>query len=94
MSYGQPLGHLCLQRTATAFDEADLRWQHDVMREMLPLLERSDLLEQLQRETASRERERIGRDLHDSAVQPYLGLNTASRRCLGKQAPRTRSPRI
>src|SRR5207245_2326844 len=34
----------------------------------------SDLLEQLQRETASRERERIGRDLHDSAVQPYLGL--------------------
>jgi len=74
MSYGQPLGHLCLHRTETAFDDADLRWQHDVMREALPLLERSDLLEQLQRETASRERERIGRDLHDSAVQPYLGL--------------------
>ena len=74
MSYGQPLGHLCLRRDCPAFNPADLRWLHDVMRETLPLLERSDLLEQLQRETASRERERIGRDLHDSAVQPYLGL--------------------
>ena len=90
MSYGQPLGHLCLQRTASAFDEADLRWQDDVMREMLPLLERSDLLEQLQRETASRERERIGRDLHDSAVQPYLGLKyglEALSRQAGQQNP-------
>lgn len=74
MSYGQPLGHLCLGRDGPEFTQADLRWLRDVMRETLPLLERSDLLEQLQRETASRERERIGRDLHDSAVQPYLGL--------------------
>lgn len=74
MSYGQPLGMLCLSRRAPEFSSADLRWLNDVMRETIPLLERSDLLEQLQRETASRERERIGRDLHDSAVQPYLGL--------------------
>jgi signal transduction histidine kinase len=52
----------------------DLQWLDELMRELLPLLERSDLLEQLQRETAAAERERIGRDLHDSAVQPYLGL--------------------
>jgi signal transduction histidine kinase len=74
MSYGQPSGHLCLSRESAAFTEADFRWLDGVMRESLPLLERSDLLEQLQRETESRERERIGRDLHDSAVQPYLGL--------------------
>ncbi len=74
MSYGQPLGHLWLHRDQSAFTPADLQWLHAVMRDTLPLLERSDLLEQLQRETASRERERIGRDLHDSAVQPYLGL--------------------
>ena len=73
MSYGQ-LGRLWLCRDTPAFTAADLRWLQAVMRETLPLLERSDLLEQLQRETASRERERIGRDLHDSAVQPYLGL--------------------
>jgi len=74
MSYGQPLGQLWLRRDIPGFKVADLRWLQAVMRETLPLLERSDLLEQLQRETASRERERIGRDLHDSAVQPYLGL--------------------
>lgn len=74
MSYGQPMGTLCLRRAQPPFTSAHLRWLNDVMRETMPLLERSDLLEQLQRETASRERERIGRDLHDSAVQPYLGL--------------------
>ena len=45
-----------------------------MIRHSIPLLERSDLLEQLQRESAAHERERIGRDLHDSAIQPYLGL--------------------
>jgi signal transduction histidine kinase len=74
MSYGRPLGHLCLTRRDGPFGVADLHWLNEVMRELLPLLERSDLLEQLQRESAGRERERIGRDLHDSAVQPYLGL--------------------
>lgn len=74
MSYGKPLGHLCLTRAQPPFTTQDLQWLHELMREALPLLERSDLLEQLQRETAARERERIGRDLHDSAVQPYLGL--------------------
>ena len=73
-NYGQAHGILCLTRAEPAFTPAELHWVHDVMRETMPLLERSDLLEQLQRETASRERERIGRDLHDSAVQPYLGL--------------------
>lgn len=74
LNYGQPLGTLCLERGDAAFTEADLRWLSGVMREAMPLLERSDLLEQLQRESAMNERERIGRDLHDSAVQPYLGL--------------------
>jgi signal transduction histidine kinase len=74
MSYGKPLGHLCITRSEPPFGVADLQLLHDLMRESMPLLERSDLLEQLQRETAARERERIGRDLHDSAVQPYLGL--------------------
>jgi signal transduction histidine kinase len=73
-SYGQAKGAICLQRDQLPFGAADVQWLHEMMREALPLLERADLLEQLQRETAARERERIGRDLHDSAVQPYLGL--------------------
>jgi signal transduction histidine kinase len=73
-SYGQPLGCLCLQRCGRPFHADDLFWVYSVIRHSIPLLERSDLLEQLQRESAAHERERIGRDLHDSAIQPYLGL--------------------
>lgn len=74
LNYGQSQGTLCLMRNDVAFEPGDLRWLHGVMGELMPLLERCDLLEQLQRESAVNERERIGRDLHDSAIQPYLGL--------------------
>lgn len=73
-SYGRTQGQLALLRPGTAFAASELRWLHELVHQVLPLLERADLLEQLQHETAARERERIGRDLHDSAVQPYLGL--------------------
>jgi signal transduction histidine kinase len=42
--------------------------------EMGGLLETAALVDRLQDETAAHERARIGRDLHDSAIQPYLGL--------------------
>jgi signal transduction histidine kinase len=87
MSYGQPLGSLHLARAQGSFDTGELPWIDGLMHEVLPLLERSDLLEQLQRESASRERERIGRDLHDSAVQPYLGLKYGLEALARRAAP-------
>ncbi len=74
MSFGQSIGHLWLSEAATPFTQSDAVWLSDVMETAMPLLERADLMEQLQREGAIRERDRIGRDLHDSAVQPYVGL--------------------
>lgn len=41
------------------------------------LLVQSVLVDQLQDEAAAHERVRIGRDLHDTAIQPYLGLKFA-----------------
>ena len=41
------------------------------------LLDAAELVDQLQDEAAGHERARIGRDLHDSAIQPYLGLKFA-----------------
>ena len=54
--------------------------------ELLRIVEQAALVDQLQDENASHERARIGRDLHDSAIQPYLGLKyaveaLARRRC-------------
>lgn len=48
-----------------------------VVPEMLRILEQAALVDQLQEEVAAHERARIGRDLHDSAIQPYLGLKFA-----------------
>lgn len=74
LSFGQSIGHLWLSEALTPFIAADAVWLSDIMDTAMPLLERADLMEQLQREGAMRERDRIGRDLHDSAVQPYVGL--------------------
>jgi len=45
--------------------------------ELLRIVEQATLVDHLQDESAGHERARIGRDLHDSAIQPYLGLKYA-----------------
>lgn len=45
--------------------------------DMRRLLQQASYVDTLQAEIAAHERARIGRDLHDSAVQPYLGLKFA-----------------
>jgi signal transduction histidine kinase len=55
--------------------------------ELVLLAEQAALVDELQDETAAHERARIGRDLHDSAIQPYLGLKFAV------EAVATRAPR-
>lgn len=45
--------------------------------EMRRLVQQASYVDRLQDEIAAHERARIGRDLHDSAVQPYLGLKFA-----------------
>lgn len=45
--------------------------------EMRRLVQQASYVDSLQAEIAAHERARIGRDLHDSAVQPYLGLKFA-----------------
>jgi len=42
-----------------------------------PLIENACLREELASQAAEAERARIGRDLHDSAIQPYIGLKFA-----------------
>ncbi|HEU0202945.1 MAG TPA: histidine kinase, partial [Burkholderiaceae bacterium] len=50
---------------------------HHVAEQIAPVLDNAMLLEQLVAATAETERARIGRDLHDSAIQPYVGLKFA-----------------
>ncbi|MGB0127099.1 MAG: histidine kinase [Rhodocyclaceae bacterium] len=48
-----------------------------IIEELAPPVENAYLREQLAAEAAETERARIGRDLHDSAIQPYIGLKFA-----------------
>lgn len=87
VSYGQAQGHFVVgglkaPRAVREWTE----WQ-TMAQEALPLVERADLLEQLENEAAAHERARIGRDLHDSAVQPYLGLKYGIEALLRRTAP-------
>lgn len=49
----------------------------DAAPDFFRLIEQAALVDQLQEESAAHERVRIGRDLHDSAIQPYIGLKYA-----------------
>lgn len=68
---------LLLGQRERPFDEASLEALQDVLGQVFPVFENASLLEQLAAEAAATERARIGRDLHDSAIQPYIGLKFA-----------------
>lgn len=75
--YAHQHGHVVVgfrARHGTGWDASALA---AIAPELLRLVEQATLVDQLQDECASHERARIGRDLHDSAIQPYLGLKYA-----------------
>ncbi|MBS0449741.1 MAG: histidine kinase [Proteobacteria bacterium] len=52
----------------------DALFLHQVTAQALPLIENIEVLDHLATDAASAERQKIAMDLHDSAVQPYIGL--------------------
>jgi signal transduction histidine kinase len=81
---------LLLGRDRRAFRPEQVVTLHHVIEQIVPVLDNATLLEQLVAATAETERARIGRDLHDSAIQPYVGLKFAIE-ALARQMP-TDSP--
>ncbi len=69
------------QRGADAVHGGDGPWPLSALSafavDMRRLVQQASYVDTLQSEIAAHERARIGRDLHDSAVQPYLGLKFA-----------------
>ena len=75
--YGHRHGHLLLGMTGVRNRHQDVAALTHAAPELLRLVEQAALVDQLQTESEAHERARIGRDLHDSAIQPYLGLKYA-----------------
>jgi signal transduction histidine kinase len=85
--YGHRHGHLLLGMTGVRNRNQDVAALTHAAPELLRLVEQAALVDQLQTESEAHERARIGRDLHDSAIQPYLGLKYAVE-CVALRIPR------
>lgn len=85
-SRGQTLGRVHLVSQRRRCRRREVRFLAQLMSQAGPLIENMQLVEQLALTVATQERKRISRDLHDSTVQPYVGLK------LGLEALRRRLP--
>jgi signal transduction histidine kinase len=56
------------------FAGSDIHFLHQVAEHVTPFLENIRLVDRLAADAAEHERERIARNIHDSVIQPYIGM--------------------
>lgn len=71
---GSVVGRLYLTGRRVTFAEPDVEFLQQIIRQVAPALDNISLLERLASNAAEQERQRLARDIHDSVIQPYLGL--------------------
>jgi signal transduction histidine kinase len=70
----QPVGRLNLVGGTHRFDYSDVDFVLQVMEQITGLLENIRLVDSLASDAAGQERRKIAQDIHDSVIQPYIGL--------------------
>ncbi len=75
--HGSLFGVLCIASQRPAFDRTDLEFLYHLVNQVLPNIENTQLLDRLASQAAGQQRQKLSRDLHDTTVQPYIGLKLA-----------------
>ena len=70
----QPVGRLYIINGPTRIDAPDMEFLLQLMDHVTPVMENIRLIDNLASDAADQERRRIAADIHDSVIQPYLGL--------------------
>lgn len=68
------LGRLYIVNGTTTFDGSDVDFLLQIFETIMPVIDNIRLVDRLASDAAEAERQRIARDLHDSVIQPYIGL--------------------
>ena len=68
------IGRLYLSAPPGIFDGADIDYLMQVGEQIMPVIHNIRLLERLASNSAQQERQRLARAIHDSVIQPYIGL--------------------
>lgn len=67
-------GRLYLTTRGQNFNYSDVDFLRQVMDHVMPMIDNIQLVDRLASQASEYERQRISRDLHDTAIQPYIGL--------------------
>jgi signal transduction histidine kinase len=70
----QAVGRLYIINGPSRFDTPDMEFMLQLMDHVTPVMENIRLIDNLASDAAEQERRRIAHDIHDSVIQPYLGL--------------------
>ncbi len=68
-------GRAFMASSEASYSRADVTFLCQIAGQVVPVLENIYLLDRLASDAALRERRKISRDLHDSTLQPYIGLS-------------------
>ena len=71
---GKAAGRLYLTARRGVFDNTDVDLLMQVVEQVMPVIHNIRLLARLASNAAEQERQRLARDIHDSVIQPYIGL--------------------
>ena len=83
-------GRLYLTTKGRHFNYSDVDFLRQLMDHVMPMIDNIELVDRLASQASEYERQRISRDIHDSAIQPYIGLKLgleALRRNMSNEGP-------